>query len=96
VIRVVVAPEARDDLKQIWRYLAQEVGVPVADRIREKLLASFTMLARHPGIGHKREDPTALKVLFSIVSINTWSSIPTTPRHFGYLASSTESATSQL
>ena len=64
MIRVVVAPEARDDLKQIWRYLAQEASVPIADRIREKLLASFTMLARNPGIGHKREDLTVLAVLF--------------------------------
>jgi plasmid stabilization system protein ParE len=51
-------------LKQIWRYLAQEASVPLADRIREKLLASFATLGRHPRIGHKREDLTSLPVRF--------------------------------
>jgi plasmid stabilization system protein ParE len=64
VIRVVIAPEARDDLKHIWHYLANEVSLNLADRIREKLLAAFDTLARHSGIGHKREDLTSLPVRF--------------------------------
>jgi len=64
MIRIVIAPVARDDLKHIWHYLANEVSLSLADRIREKLLATFDTLGRHPGIGHKREDLTSLPVRF--------------------------------
>ena len=67
MIRVVIAPEAREDLKHIWRYLANEASLGTADRVREKVLATFDTLARHPGIGHKREDLTALAVRFYAV-----------------------------
>ena len=64
MIRVVIAPEAREDLKHIWRYLANEASLNLADRARERLLAKFDRLAQHPGIGHKREDLTSLPVRF--------------------------------
>jgi plasmid stabilization system protein ParE len=56
MIRVVIAPGAREDLKHIWRYLANEASLNIADQAREKVLATFDTLARHPGIGHERED----------------------------------------
>lgn len=60
----VVAPEAEDDLKQIWRYLLGEAGLAVANRIQGELVDAFEGLAEAPGKGHKRPDLTGLNVLF--------------------------------
>ena len=40
-----VAPEAEDDLRQIWRYLFGKAGLSVADRIQSELLDAFEGLA---------------------------------------------------
>ncbi len=64
MIRIEVAPQAREDLKRIWRYLANEASLDIADRVRGKVLATFETLARDPRIDHKREDLTSLKVNF--------------------------------
>jgi len=61
---VVIAAEALDDLRGLWRDLANEVGMNLADRIREKLLAASDRVARHSGIGRKRRDLTSLAVRF--------------------------------
>ncbi len=37
----LVAPEAEDDLRHIWRYLLEEAGHEVADRIENELLDAF-------------------------------------------------------
>jgi len=37
----IVAPEAEDDLRQIWRYLLGEAGLAVADRIQYELVDAF-------------------------------------------------------
>jgi plasmid stabilization system protein ParE len=60
----VVAPEAEDDLRQIWRYLLGEGGLEVADRIQAELVDDFEALADFPGRGHKRLDLTSHSVLF--------------------------------
>ncbi len=59
-----VAPEAEADLRQIWRYLAEEAGLAVADRIQDELLKAFEGLGNFPGKGHKRSDLTSRDVLF--------------------------------
>jgi toxin ParE1/3/4 len=59
-----VAPEAEDDLRQIWRYLLEEAGLAVADRIQNELVEAFEGLADFPGKGHKRSDLTSRDVLF--------------------------------
>lgn len=51
------------DLEAIWEYIAHD-NIPAADCWIEKLFGAFETLARTPGIGHKREDLTALPVLF--------------------------------
>jgi plasmid stabilization system protein ParE len=56
VKRYLVAPEAKDDLRQIWRYLHEEAGPEVANRIESELLDAFQNLADVPGKGHKRSD----------------------------------------
>ena len=47
----------------LWNYIAQD-SVDAADRLTAKLLDSFETLARHPGLGNKREDLTNYPVLF--------------------------------
>jgi plasmid stabilization system protein ParE len=36
-----VAPEAEGDLQQIWRYLLEEVGLAIANRIQGELVDVF-------------------------------------------------------
>ena len=56
--RYLVAPEAEHDLQEIWRYLLEEAGLEVADRIQTELVSAFEGLADVPGKGHKRSDLT--------------------------------------
>jgi plasmid stabilization system protein ParE len=65
VNRLVVSPEAADDLHEIWLYLFREANRRVADRIPSQLVHSFSLLARNPHLGHKREDLTQREVFFS-------------------------------
>ncbi len=62
--RYLVAPEAEDDLREIWRYLLGEAGLAIADRIQGELAGAFEGLANVPGKGHKRPDLTSRDVLF--------------------------------
>jgi plasmid stabilization system protein ParE len=64
VKRYLVTPEAEDDLGQIWRYLLEEEGLGVADRIWGELVDAFDGLSDAPGRGHQRADLTNRKVLF--------------------------------
>ena len=59
----VLSREAGHDLDDLWNYIAED-SVDAADRMAAKLLDSFEALARHPGMGHKREDLTNYPVLF--------------------------------
>jgi plasmid stabilization system protein ParE len=64
VKRYIVAPEAEDDLRQIWRYLLKEAGLAIANRIEGELIGAFEGLADAPGKGHRRPDLTGRDVLF--------------------------------
>jgi plasmid stabilization system protein ParE len=59
----VLSTGAELDLDEIWEYIAQD-NLDAADRWIKKLFDAFETLARAPGMGHKREDLTALRVLF--------------------------------
>jgi antitoxin ParD1/3/4/toxin ParE1/3/4 len=59
----VLSREADFDLDEIWEYIALD-NIDAADRWVGKLFDAFELLARSPGIGHKREDLTAYPVLF--------------------------------
>jgi plasmid stabilization system protein ParE len=59
-----VAPEAEGDLQQIWRYLLEEVGLAIANRIQGELVEAFEGLSDAPGKGHKRPDLTGRDVFF--------------------------------
>jgi plasmid stabilization system protein ParE len=63
----LLSPEADEDVWNIWRYLAEETGVSVANRIEAELFNAFETLARTPGIGHRRADLTGHPVFFFTV-----------------------------
>ena len=62
--RFVLAPEAANDLVQIWRHLKKQTSVEMADRVESVILDKILYLARTPGAGHWRKDLTneAVKV----------------------------------
>jgi toxin ParE1/3/4 len=53
--RFILTPQARADLVEIWNYIAAD-NPENADRVIERLYATFTRLAETPGMGHHRED----------------------------------------
>jgi plasmid stabilization system protein ParE len=53
--RYTLSPDAREDLKAIYRYLANQ-SPPAAGRLREIFLDRFRLLARHPLLGQARDD----------------------------------------
>ena len=59
----VLSRAADLDLDGLWNHIAED-SLSAADRLTTKLLDSFEALARHPGMGHKREDLTHYPVLF--------------------------------
>jgi plasmid stabilization system protein ParE len=63
----VLALEAEDDLNEIWRYLFEEAGLDVADRIQNEVVEAFELLSDFPGSGHRRGDLTSYDVLFIAV-----------------------------
>ena len=46
---------ARQDLAEIWDYLAAD-GIPAAERVLGRIEDAIAKLSRTPGIGHLRED----------------------------------------
>src|SRR3989475_13168414 len=53
----ILAPEALQDLQELWDYIAAE-NLDAADRVIDTLFAAFERLAAMPGLGHRREDLT--------------------------------------
>ena len=49
-------PRARQDLVEIWRYIAGESGEPRADRYLRRLNDVVSYLAQQPLIGRKRPE----------------------------------------
>ena len=60
----ILGDDAVLDLEDVWEYVARD-SVEAADGWIAKLFEAFEMVARAPGIGHKREDWTNYPVLFS-------------------------------
>ena len=58
-----ITDEARDDLDDVWLYIAQDTP-DTADRVENEIVDSFYLLADQPYIGHKREDLTPRDVRF--------------------------------
>lgn len=53
--RVVRSPAARQDLVEVWTYVAG-VDPAAADRLLDRLLAKLEMLAGSPGVGSPRPE----------------------------------------
>ncbi|MBM3738121.1 MAG: type II toxin-antitoxin system RelE/ParE family toxin [Acidobacteria bacterium] len=51
----VVAPDAAEDLDEIWEYIARD-DIDAADRFLAKPHQQIRALAETPGMGHRRED----------------------------------------
>jgi antitoxin ParD1/3/4/toxin ParE1/3/4 len=60
----VIAPEARDDLRDIRGYLVSQGGRRLALYVFKEITAAFRLLASHPEAGHLRQDLTPLPVKF--------------------------------
>ncbi len=77
--RFIVTPQAREDLIEIWEYIAQD-NVTRADRVLAGLHDSFLQLARSPGMGHYRKDLADLRHRFwtvhPFVIAYRWQTVP--------------------
>jgi plasmid stabilization system protein ParE len=60
-------PKATEDLDAIWWFIAEE-NRDAADRVELEIVATCGRLAKHPRIGTKRQDITALPVRFWTVT----------------------------
>jgi toxin ParE1/3/4 len=56
VARIVRRPRARQDLIEIWRYIADDSGEPRADRYLRRLNDVISYLAQQPLMGRKRPE----------------------------------------
>jgi toxin ParE1/3/4 len=52
--RFKLTPRAKQDVNEIWDYLAGD-NIAAADRVIDALENAMTKLARTPGIGHRRQ-----------------------------------------
>ena len=52
---VTIATRARQDLLEIWAYIAKD-SVDAANRVIAEIEANFQKLAKWPGMGHVRDD----------------------------------------
>jgi plasmid stabilization system protein ParE len=55
---------AKTDVQQIWDWTANHYGEQYADKLVAAIYEDCLMLARMPGIGHKRPDLTRRNSLF--------------------------------
>ena len=55
----VLAPEAADDLVEIWVYINNHASVEMAGRVESAIREKVAFLAGTPGAGHWRRDLTS-------------------------------------
>ena len=61
--RIVLSAEAAADLNELHAYILLD-NPAAADRLVDRLEAALEQLARHPEIGHARDDLASRPVLF--------------------------------
>ena len=59
--------EAREDLDQIWLYLAEEASPDTATRIEDEFFQTFALLDTQPGMGFQRPNLTSRPLRFWIM-----------------------------
>jgi toxin ParE1/3/4 len=62
--RFVLAPQAADDLADIWRYITDRSSVAIADHVESVIRDKFAFLTESPGAGHHRRNLISEKVKF--------------------------------
>ncbi|MEQ1885006.1 MAG: type II toxin-antitoxin system RelE/ParE family toxin [Bryobacteraceae bacterium] len=62
--RYTLAPAAAKDLAEIWLYIRNQATEEMANRVEATIRAKLGMLARMPGLGHRRSDITFRNVRF--------------------------------
>ena len=55
--RFILSPEAAQDIREVWEYIAAD-SIKAARRIRLQILGACQTIARNPGIGHSRGELT--------------------------------------
>ena len=61
--RFKLSPQATDDIRQIWAYIASD-NLKAARSVRLKISDACQKIAENPGIGHVRKDLTDKPALF--------------------------------
>jgi toxin ParE1/3/4 len=51
-----LAPEAENDLDELWHYVVTNSSVETADRLAESLTTRFFLLSTYPRVGRRRDD----------------------------------------
>jgi plasmid stabilization system protein ParE len=64
--RFILTPRARQDLNDIWDYIAND-NIEAADRVLDALDNAMIKLAKNPGIGHRRDELTDKRHSFLLV-----------------------------
>ena len=65
--RYVLAPEAAQDVFEIWLYIRDHSSVDAASQVESVILNKIAFLAANPRVGHYREDLTSERVRFYAV-----------------------------
>jgi antitoxin ParD1/3/4/toxin ParE1/3/4 len=60
----VLAPQAAQDLVEIWRYIQDQSSTTVANRVETVIREKIMFLSQRPAAGHRRTDLTTEKVKF--------------------------------
>ena len=61
--RFRLSPEAADNIREIWEFIAKD-NVSAAGRVRQEFYDAIRGIAKMPGKGHTREDLTDKPVRF--------------------------------
>src|SRR6267378_3293521 len=64
--RFILTPRARQDVSEIWDYIADD-NIEAADRVLAALESAMIKLAKNPGIGHWREELSDKRHRFFLV-----------------------------
>jgi plasmid stabilization system protein ParE len=62
--RYILAPQAAQDLVEIWSYIKTESSEPTADRVESVIRDRIVFLSGSPNAGHWRRDLTDENVKF--------------------------------
>lgn len=62
--RYILAPQAAQDLVDIWKYIKEQSSVATGERIESAIRKQVEFLSDHSGAGHFRKDLTDENVKF--------------------------------